>query len=187
MIYTERLILRPWVESDADELFRYASDPRVGPSAGWAPHTSVDESREVICTILSVPETYAVVLKETGLAIGCVCLKIGARSILDLPSDECEVGYWIGVPYWGKGMIPEAVAELQRHAFNTLGMKAIWCGYFDGNFKSGRVQEKCGFKHRFSLERASAVSGDNLRIEHFSCITAEEYLSDTHSEVVHDE
>ena len=157
MIYTERLILRPWEESDADELFRYASDPRVGPSAGWAPHTSVDESREVI------------------------------RTIFDLPSDECEVGYWIGVPYWGKGMIPEAVAELQRHAFNTLGMKAIWCGYFDGNFKSGRVQEKCGFKHRFSLERASAVSGDNLRIEHFSCITAEEYLSDVHSEMVHDE
>ena len=44
MIYTERLILRPWEESDADELFRYASDPRVGPSAGWPPHTSVDES-----------------------------------------------------------------------------------------------------------------------------------------------
>lgn len=48
MLETERLILRPWEESDAEDLYRYASDPDVGPIAGWPPHQSIDESRYVI-------------------------------------------------------------------------------------------------------------------------------------------
>ena len=51
---TERLILRPWVESDAEELYRYASDPDVGPIAGWPAHTSVAQSLDVIRNVLSV-------------------------------------------------------------------------------------------------------------------------------------
>ena len=54
---TERLILRPWEETDAEECYRYAKDPRVGPIAGWAVHTSVENSRENIKTDLSAPET----------------------------------------------------------------------------------------------------------------------------------
>lgn len=61
---TERLILRPWSEDDAPSLYKYACDPAVGPIAGWPPHTSVENSCEIIRTILSAPETYAVVLKK---------------------------------------------------------------------------------------------------------------------------
>ncbi|MBQ3865670.1 MAG: GNAT family N-acetyltransferase, partial [Clostridia bacterium] len=70
ILTTKRLILRPWDENDASELFRYASDPDVGPAAGWPPHKSEEESREIIRNVLSKPETYAVVLKETGLPVG---------------------------------------------------------------------------------------------------------------------
>ena len=70
ILETERLILRPWEETDAEELYKYAKDERVGPMAGWPVHTSVDNSREIIKTVLSDPETYAVVLKETGLPVG---------------------------------------------------------------------------------------------------------------------
>ena len=66
ILETERLILRPWCEDDAEELYKYASDPEVGPPAGWPPHTSVENSREIIRTVLSAPETYAVCLKENG-------------------------------------------------------------------------------------------------------------------------
>ena len=66
MIETERLILRPWNETDAESLYEYAKDDRVGPIAGWPPHTSVENSREVIKTVLSAPETYAVCLKENN-------------------------------------------------------------------------------------------------------------------------
>ena len=58
---TERLILRPWEEGDAEDLYRYASNPDVGPIAGWPVHTSVENSREIIREVLSAPETYAVV------------------------------------------------------------------------------------------------------------------------------
>ena len=111
ILYTERLILRPWADSDAESLYEYARDDRVGPIAGWPVHTSVENSREIIRTVLSVPETYAVCLKEDNKAIGSVGLKIGKKSILDLPDAEGEIGYWIGVPFWGQGLIPEAVRD----------------------------------------------------------------------------
>ena len=57
---TERLILRPWKEEDAESLFKYAKDPEVGPVAGWPVHTSIENSREIIKNVLSAPETYAV-------------------------------------------------------------------------------------------------------------------------------
>ena len=60
---TSRLILRPWCDSDAQALYRWARDPEVGPSAGWAPHTSVENSREIIRTVLSEEGTFAVLLK----------------------------------------------------------------------------------------------------------------------------
>lgn len=144
---TERLILRPWVETDAADLFEFASAPEVGSAAGWKPHKSVDESLEIIRTVFAKPETYAVILKENKRAIGCVGLMLGARSNLGIAENEAELGYWIGVPFWGNGLIPEAAGELIKYGFEKLGLVRIWCGYFDGNDKSKRVQEKCGFKY----------------------------------------
>lgn len=70
MIETERLILRPWQESEAEILYKYARDPDIGPIAGWMPHTAVENSLEIIRTVFAAPETYAVVLKETGKPVG---------------------------------------------------------------------------------------------------------------------
>lgn len=69
-LITERLVLRPWQESDAESLYEYAQDPQVGPIAGWPVHTSVENSREIIREVLSVEETYAVCLKENGRIFG---------------------------------------------------------------------------------------------------------------------
>ena len=112
ILETKRLILRPWQQSDAEELYKYAKDPQVGPIAGWPVHTSVENSRDIIGTVLSAPQTYAVVLKTTDLPIGSIALMIGERSNIGLPDTEGEIGYWIGVPYWGQGLIPEAVKKL---------------------------------------------------------------------------
>ena len=59
---------------------------------------------------------------------------------------EAELGYWVGVPFWGRGIATEAGKELIRHAFRDLGLTRIYCGYFEGNEKSKSVQKKCGFK-----------------------------------------
>ena len=108
---TERLILRPWEESDAESLYEYAKDPAVGPIAGWPVHTSVENSLEVIKGVLSADETYAVCLKEDNAAIGSIGLIPPAQSHTAAAEDETEVGYWIGVPFWGQGLIPEAVRD----------------------------------------------------------------------------
>lgn len=136
---TERLIMRPWKESDAESLYKYAKDPEVGPIAGWPIHTSVENSKEIIRNVLSAPETYAVCLKENNMAIGSIGLMIGKASNLDLPDTEGEIGYWIGVPFWGKGLIPEAIRCLLKYGFNKLQLTKIWCGYFEGNQKSKRA------------------------------------------------
>lgn len=104
ILETKRLILRPWEESDAEECYKYAKDPLVGPICGWTPHTNIAESKRIIKNVLSAPETYAVVWKETKLPIGNIVLKMGTDTDLTEKEDECELGYWLGVPYWGKGI-----------------------------------------------------------------------------------
>lgn len=170
ILETERLILRPWMDSDVEDLYRYASDPNVGPAAGWPVHTSVENSLEILRGVLSAPETYAVERKENHRAVGSVGLMIGGASHIGLPDTEGEIGYWIGVPYWGQGLIPEAVRELIRHGFEDLHLKALWCGYFDGNHRSKRVQEKCGFRYCYSLENVSFAAGMPPRREHITCL-----------------
>ena len=132
---TERLILRPWTEEDAASLYKYAQDPKIGPIAGWPPHTSVENSREVIRDILSALETYAVVLKETNEPIGSVGIMFGdGVHSADMQEGDAEIGYWIGVPYWGQGLIPEAVECLPLRCFYELNIKRVWCGYFEMRF-----------------------------------------------------
>ncbi|MCU6763308.1 Putative ribosomal N-acetyltransferase YdaF [uncultured Roseburia sp.] len=170
ILETDRLILRPWKTEDAGSLYELAKDERVGPAAGWPVHTSVENSRDIIQQVLSAEGTYAVVLKEDGRVAGSAGLLIGKDSNFALPFNEAEIGYWIGVPYWGKGLIPEAVRELVRYAFQELGLVRLWCGYFDGNEQSRRVQEKCGFCHyQTNKDQLWDLTGE-IKTEHISVL-----------------
>ncbi len=109
---TERLILRRWEDGDAEDLYKYASNPDVGPIAGWPPHQSIEESRDVIRNVFSGKEAYAICLKEDGKAIGAIELKLNGHTDMTDRDDECEMGYWLGKPFWGQGIMPEAVKEM---------------------------------------------------------------------------
>ena len=169
---TDRLILRPWRETDAVDLYNYASDPEVGPPAGWPPHTSIENSREIIRGVLSAPDTFAVCLKEDGKPIGSIGFH---RNDLAEGGDEYELGYWIGKPFWGRGLIPEASREMLRYAFEDLGMNRIWCGYYDGNEKSRRVQEKLGFVYQGSVYGIRLELLDEIRTGHSNLMTKERW------------
>lgn len=175
ILYTERLILRPWEEADAEGLYEYAKDDRVGPIAGWPVHTSVEHSREVIRTILSEPETYAVCLKEDNRAIGSISLMVGQQAGRDLPEGEGEIGYWIAVPFWGRGLIPEAAREVIRRGFVDFHLDTLWCGYFEGNVKSRRVSEKCGFTYHHTNHDILWKAMGDIRTEHMTRLTREEW------------
>ena len=174
MIKTQRLILRPWYEEDAEALYTYAKDPEIGPPAGWPPHTSVEHSRQIIQNVLTAPETYALCLKD-GSPIGSIGLKLKGSTDMTDREDECELGYWIGRPYWGQGLIPEAARALLQYAFEELGMQTVWCGYYEGNEKSRRVQQKLGFQYCYTTENLEVSLLQEKRTGHTNRMTKERW------------
>ena len=175
---TERLVLRPWRPDDAEALFTVASDPDVGPAAGWAPHASLEESREVLEHILMVPETYAITLRDSPTPdepVGAISLKIGETSDLAIGDDQAELGYWLGKPLWGHGLMPEAVREVMRHAFCDLGLVAIWAGHYADNDRSRRVQEKVGLHHQRTIRNRPRRAVGDYVTEDVNWITREEW------------
>ena len=171
LIETSRLILRPWLASDAESLFSLASDSEIGPAAGWLPHESVEESAKIIETVFAAPETYAVVLKEGGALVGCVGFNAGDAASMSLSDGELELGYWIGRPYWGRGYAVEAARALVERGFVELGLHGIHAAYFDGNERSRRVLDRLGFFFMRTEKDVECVLLGEKRTEHFMCLS----------------
>jgi RimJ/RimL family protein N-acetyltransferase len=149
MIKTANLILRPWQESDAQCLYRFAKNPKIGPIAGWPPHESVEDSLNIIKTVFSKRETYAVV--KDDIPIGCVGLLFHPDTNHWWGEGAVELGYWIAEEYWGKGYAFEASGALIKRAFDELGVNEIYASYRLENNQSKRVLEKLGFEYYTEL------------------------------------
>ena len=182
---TERILFRPWCDSDAETLFKYASDPEVGPRAGWPPHKSVEESLEIIRTIFHSDHIWAIVLKDaggdacvpttvgrdacvpttagedacapSGEPIGCMGYMVHGESNIDIGENDAEVGYWIARPYWNRGICTEALRLLIDYCFNVKGFHTLWADYFPDNPASGKVMEHCGFHDTGLVNRCSRL------------------------------
>ena len=144
---TRRLILRTWREEDAESLYRYASDPRVGVPAGWPPHESVEMSREVIMRFfLPNPHVFAIVPKDSDNPIGCIGLVPEGDEHYVTAHAEREVGYWIAYPCWGKGLTTEALKGFISYCRTELRLESLLITTDSRNMASRRVAEKCGFE-----------------------------------------
>lgn len=180
-LFTPRLVMRPWSINDAEALFEYAKDPRIGPNAGWEPIKSLGESKEIIRGELTKTINFAVCLRpEEGVEvadpyslspIGSVKLLLTHEGNADLKEGEGEICYWVGVPFWGHRIIPEAVAEVQRYAFEVLHLETLWCGYFEGNERSRHVIEDCGFRYGYSIDKEPWEATNEIKAEHDFYIT----------------
>lgn len=166
ILETERLILRPFTEDDAQSLYESTIDKRIGYRCGWLAPESVEASTKIIKNVLMKEETYAITLKSDFKLIGCISLEIGCNCSLSDKENEAEIGYWIAVPYWRQGYAFEATNELIRRGFQTLNFDVLWCGYYKGNEKSKGVQEKCGFTAHHILNNVHCVALNDLRIEY---------------------
>ena len=129
---TERILLRPWRDDDAAALFKYASDPDVGPRAGWPPHKS--------------DTNWAIELKATGEAIGAIGYLPAPESNLPAREGEPLIGYWVAKPYWNQGICTEALKIMLEHIRKTTDIKSLISSHYFDNPASGKVMEKCGFK-----------------------------------------
>lgn len=148
-IETTRLLLRRWRDDDADaeSLHRYASDTRVSELALWPAHGSVEESRDVIRNyFMASPDLFAIVLKETGEPVGCVGLVPQGDEHFETGLAGREAGYWIGYPYWGRGLVTEALKGLIGYCMNDKRLQSLFITADSRNVASHRVAEKCGFK-----------------------------------------
>ena len=146
IIETERLVLRPWRIADAEALFKYASEPRVSELALWPCHTSVEMSRWVIENIfMTNPHNYAIVLKSSDEPIGAIGLvPAGEENLAPLPGER-EVGYWIGLPHWNKGLTTEALHAFSDFCRDKLLLSSLLITSDPLNHPSQRVAQKAGF------------------------------------------
>ena len=146
-LVTKRLILRPWKQSDLEDLYEYASVDGVGQMAGWPPHKSPEESQRILDMFIAGRRTFAI--EHCGKVIGSLGIeKYDEEQIRGFEDMKCrEIGYVLSKDYWGQGLMPEAVGEVVRWLFEDIGLDVIFCGHFTRNRQSARVQEKCGFRH----------------------------------------
>ena len=146
---TERLILRPWKETDLDDMFAYASVPGVGEMAGWPHHQTIDTSREILSMFLAEKECFALYHKTDKKVIGS--LGVHHSWANDEPGYEHlkmkNLGYVLAKDYWGQGLVPEALSAVIDYGFMQLGLDAFTIEHFKSNPQSRRVIEKCGFKY----------------------------------------
>ena len=147
ILKTERLLIRPWRQSDLDDFYSYASVDGVGQMAGWKPHESKEESKNILDMFISHKKTFA--LEYQGKVIGSVGIeKYNETHFPEFENKKCrEIGYVLSKEYWGQGLMPEALKEVIRFLFENANLDVIFCGHFLWNEQSHRVQDKSGFKH----------------------------------------
>ncbi|MCL2562575.1 MAG: GNAT family N-acetyltransferase [Oscillospiraceae bacterium] len=149
---TERLILRAWTPEDADDFYEYAKHPEVGLNGGWPPHTSRDESRQVIQYFIEANDIWAIVCKESGRVIGSVGLHADNKR----PNIKVkELGFVLGADHWGKGLATEAARCAIAHAFADMELDLVSTYHKTFNARAKRVIEKCGFTCEGILRQAS--------------------------------
>lgn len=168
-IETVRLILRAWTMEDAPDLYDYAKSPLVGPAAGWKPHESIEETRAYLTASIPEDQTWAIVPKATGRAIG----SIGLHKTRNPKARE--IGYVLHPSEWGKGYMTEAVKAVLLFAFEILDMEIVRVGHFPDNVRSRNVIQRCGFRYEGMLRRSYPIYDGTVMDECCYSMTREEW------------
>lgn len=145
---TDRLVLRPFKVSDAQEVFdTWTNDDEVSRFMRWTTHKNVEETK----TWLREEEnnckskeyyTWGITLKQTGKLIGSI-----AAFLRPNEDNRYEVGYGLGKDYWGQGYATEALKCVMDFLINEVGIKNFICKHAKLNPASGSVMQKVGFKY----------------------------------------
>lgn len=173
---TKRLALIPCSIDDAEDLYEYARNPDVGPHAGWKPHESVEESRQIIEGLFLPSGAWGIHEIESdglpGPMIGTIALEVD-RFRPDAKSKE--IGYSLSKDTWGKGYMTEAAAEVIRYAFEDLGMEILTICTSPVNKRSQRVAEKNCFIYEGRIRKAYRIYTGELRDSLVFSLTKEEW------------
>ena len=135
-------VIRPWRLDDAVALQRHANNRKIWLNLrDLFPHPySLDDARKFLDRVVNEKPTTTFAI-ATSEVIGAIGLRIGC----DVHRKTAELGYWLGEPFWGQGIMSEAVAEFSRFAFTTFDIDRTYAEPFANNPASARVLEKAGF------------------------------------------
>ncbi len=144
-LHTQRLTLRSFRESDLQDFFEYASVDGVGQMAGWKPHESIAESKEILDSFIQGKKVFA--LEYEGKVIGSIGIERYREDMYPMLQAYLgrEIGYVLSKAYWGRGLMPEAVKAVQEYLFHQEQLDFITVGHFEWNRQSARVIQKTGF------------------------------------------
>jgi RimJ/RimL family protein N-acetyltransferase len=141
---THRLLLRPYKFEDIPALLPLIGSREVAATTLRIPHPYTQADAEEFVRRAQANEDdsvrFAVEIAASATLIGGVGLRMNA------PHHHAELGYWLGVPYWGQGYATEAARELVRYGFEDLKLHRIYASYVPHNPASGKILRKIGMK-----------------------------------------
>ena len=173
VLQTERFIVREFTPKDAPSLARFANNRKI-----WAclrdrfPHPySEKDAAEFIGMVSGQPPSTSFAIEIDGKAVGAV--GIIPQDPNDVYRYSAELGYWLGEPYWGKGLMTEIVRLFVKEAFQRFNFWRIYAGVYHNNPASMRVLEKAGFTREGVLRKAAFKDGNILDEVRFSLLKEE--------------
>jgi ribosomal-protein-alanine N-acetyltransferase len=142
-LQTDRLILRPYSEADIPELLPLVGARDVAATTLRIAHPYTQQDAEAFLELARDPDKIwlAIILRADGRQIGGIGLRV------DQQQKHAELGYWLGVSYWGKGYATEAARAMVRYGFEDLGLHRIFATHFKHNEASGRILRKLGMRY----------------------------------------
>ena len=174
VLRTTRLHLRPPEPGDATRIRLLAGDRMVADTTSSIPHPYPDGAAEIWISgrkpdwDAGIGATFAIVKTSQDLLVGVVGLTIHSAH------SQAELGYWIGVPYWGRGYATEASTALVDFAFTVLQLHRVQATHYTRNPASGRVMQKLGMTFEGIL-REVTKKGDHFEDVAFYAVLAREW------------
>lgn len=137
------MTLRPYTEVDIPELVRLIGTREVAATTLRIAHPYTEQDARAFLELTKDPDKIwlAITLRSDGRQVGGVGLRV------DQHHQHAELGYWLGVPYWGRGYASEAAREMLRYGFENLHLHRIFASHFKHNPASGRILKKIGMRH----------------------------------------
>lgn len=152
--------LRPWALSDLDSLVRYANNPDIAKfMTDQFPHPYTPEKARGFIEFASTALPHRILAIDVdGQAVG----GIGIHPQTDIHCKNAELGYWLGEPFWGRGIMTGAIRQMVEYGFKTFGITRIFARPFGTNAGSQRALEKAGFVLEGRFEKTLFKNGEYL-------------------------
>ncbi|HEX6804193.1 MAG TPA: GNAT family protein [Terriglobales bacterium] len=169
VLETQRLVLRSWNQSDIPELVPLIGTREVAATTLRIPHPYREEhAREFLSSIAKENELrLSVRLRRDGRLVGGIGLHPNA------PHQHAELGYWLGVPFWGNGYASEAARAVVRYGFEQIQFHRIFASHFEGNAASARVLQKLGMRREGCMRQHVLKWGRFIDIQLYGVLREE--------------